>query len=93
VGYEIWSLPIRKVLKLQVSENKKLRRVFGTATDEVRIFGYYVTRVTDYGLNDAGFLCRQEQKIFLFSKRPIAALRLPQLAVPVPGDGGKAAVA
>lgn len=39
------SVPLRQVHKLQVSENKKLRELFGHTKDEVRFSGYYVMRV------------------------------------------------
>jgi hypothetical protein len=45
VGYEILSVPVRQVHRLQVPENKKLRKIFGHAQDEVRVSGYYVKRV------------------------------------------------
>ena len=34
-GCETWSLTLRKELRLRVSENRVLRRIFGTKKDEV----------------------------------------------------------
>jgi hypothetical protein len=45
VGYGILSVSVRQVHTQQVPENKKLRKTFGHAQDEVRVSGYYVKRV------------------------------------------------
>jgi hypothetical protein len=36
-GCETWSLTLREVLKLQVSENEVLRKIFGCKDDEVGV--------------------------------------------------------
>jgi hypothetical protein len=92
VGYEIWSLPIRKVCNLQLCESNKLRNVFGPTKDEVRILGYYVTRVTDYGLDDARFNSQQDKTFFsLLEKVYTSSEAHPGSCSLGIWDGGKAA--